>query len=326
MRRALLVPPVLLASGCAEHPWTPAASVATWVGPPEVTQVALPSRDNALRRWQLPPGDPWAAYAKYTLLTALDVVPEMAVLPDPSRLDDVGRASLAGQQLGANGVPPDVMFVVDLRGAASVAFGVALSRTAHQPVSLIPTFNNWPGDDELIPAEETLAALATMWPRAPDPDAALTTPVFLLDAWRLAYRYDDPGEDTYDNRYILTPADLPDVATLRARGIQRVVYVVGSRDITTLEEDDVHATFFEWERGGGIPIAMVDLERLERPVLAEEWNELFADEALVVQPRVTILEEPGFYILARGGFGGVHAHPSPLFGGGWHGGWHGGGG
>jgi hypothetical protein len=41
---------------------------------------------------------------------------------------------------------------------------------------------------------------------------------------------------------------------------------------------------------------------------------------------VTLLEEPGFYILARGGFGGLYAHPSPLFFGGWRGGWHGGGG
>lgn len=325
MRRAIILPPVLLATGCVTEPWTPATSVPTWAPPPDEVQMRFPSRDEAIRHWQLPPDDPWAPYAKYTLLTALDAAPQVEVLPDPMKLDEVERAALAGEQIGLNGIPPDVMFVVDLRGAASVAFGVALSRSAGQSISLIPTFNNWPGDDELVPAEETLSALAMMWPAPPDGDAGPTTPVFLLDAWRLAYRYDDPGEDTYDNRYILTPGDLPDAATLQARGIRRIVYVVGDLDTTGLEEDDVHATFFDWERAG-IPIAMVDLYRLERPVIGEDWYELFAVDALIVRPRVTILMQPGFYIRARGGFGGVHAHPSPFLGGGWHGGWHGGGG
>ena len=66
--------------------------------------------------------------------------------------------------------------------------------------------------------------MPTMSPRLP-PAARqdVSRPVFLLDAWRLAYRFDDPGDETYDNRYILTAGDLPDVETLRARGIERVV-------------------------------------------------------------------------------------------------------
>jgi hypothetical protein len=325
MRRALMVSPVLLASGCVDRPWTPAVSVAYWGQSPDAAVLQLPARADALRRWQLSPGDAWSPYAKYTLLTALDVVPETAELPDPTRLEEVGRASFAGQQLALNGIPPYTLFVVDLRGAASVAFGVALSRTSQEPVSLVPTFNNWPGDDELIPAEETLAALAMMWPRPPAAQQDVSTPVFLLDAWRLAYRFDDPGDETYDNRYILTAGDLPDVETLRARGIEQVVYVVGSRDTTRFEEDDMNAPFLEWQRNG-IPIAMLDLDRLERPILPGDWGQVFVDDALIVQRRVTLLDEPGFYILARGGFGGVYAHPSPLYHGGWHGGWHGGGG
>lgn len=325
-RSALLVPPVLLATGCvATRPPTPAVSISYWSGPPESAQMVLPSRADALRRWQLSPGDPWSPYAKYTLLTALAAAPEAVTLPDPLKVDDVDRASLAGQQLGHGGLPPGTIFIVDMRGAASVAFGVALSRTAHQPVSLVPTFNNWPGDDEVIPAEETLAALAMMWPRPPPPSAEPPSPVFLLDAWRLAYRFDEPDEGAYDNRYILTSADLPSAEALQARGIDRVVYVVSSRQATTLEEDDVHATFFEWQRSG-LPIAMVDLDRLERPIYEDEWDQIFVEDAFVVLPRVTLLEEPGFYILARGGFGGIYAHPSPLFVGGWRGGWHGGGG
>jgi hypothetical protein len=326
MRRALMVPPVLLASGCVDRPWTPSVGVAYWGQSPDAAMLQLPARADALRHWQLSPGDAWSPYAKYTLLTALDVVPEMAQLPDPVRMDEVGRASVAGQQLAANGIPPYTLWIVDLRGAASVAFGVALSRSSPQAVSLVPTFNNWPGDDELVPAEETLAALAMMWPRPPAAtDDELSTPVFLLDAWRLAYRFEDPGYETYDNRYILSSGDLPDVDTLRERGIEQVVYVVGSRDTTRVEEDDMNATFLDWQRNG-IPIAMLDLERLERPILQNEWPDVLMEDALLVQPRVTLLDQPGFYVLARGGFGGVYAHTSPLTHWGWRGGWHGGGG
>jgi hypothetical protein len=274
-------------------------------------------------------------YAKYTLLTALDASPQHAQLPDVMSLHDVEGAAVAGQNLGENGFPSGTLFVVDLRGAASVAFGVALSRASHQPVSLVPTFNNWPGVDELVPAEETLAALATMAPRPQATASGPTTPVLLLDSWRLAYRYEDPGEGTYDNRYILTPTDLPEVEALRARGVERVVYVVESLDETLFEEDDVHASFLAYQ-GAGLPIAMVDLGRLEGPLDAHGWAQLLSECALVVQPRTTILDDPGFYVLARGGFGGIYAGPSPFYGGGvwivggtyarYGGGWHGGGG
>jgi hypothetical protein len=197
-------------------------------------------------------------------------------------------------------------------------------------VTLVPTFNNWPAEDELVPAEETLAALTTFSPRAADGNPA-ARPVFLLDAWRLAYRFDEPGEDTYDNRYILSTSDLPDVETLRAHGIRRIVYVVQSLDDATVEEDDLHVPFTEWERAG-MPIAMVDLDRLEQPILADRWDGIWVDYGYVCEPRITLIDEPHFYIRARGGFGGIHARPSPVHaGGGWtghggYGGGHGGGG
>ena len=84
--------------------------------------------------------------------------------------------------------------------------------------------------------------------------------------------------------------------------------------------------FLEWERAG-VPIAMVDLDRLERPILADRWDAVWLDDPLYVEPRVTLLDEPHFYVRARGGFGGIHARPSPIHGGGgWtvHGGYGGG--
>ncbi len=327
MRNPLLLSPLaLLASGCAVRPWTPAVSVAYWSPAPQVHDLQLPAQEDALRRWQLPPSDPWAGYAKYTLLSSLDAHPVQVELPDVSLLDTVRRAAAAGRQIGSEGLPRDTLWIVDMRGAASVAFGVALSQAAAEPVSLVPTFNNWPAQDELIPAEETLAALTTMSPRLPEPGVAGSRPVFLLDAWRLAYRFDQPGDDTYDNRYILSPSDLPDPETLRAHGIRRVVYLVQSLDDASVEEDDIHVSFLEWARAG-IPIAMIDLDRAEERTAADQWDEIWLDDGLWVEPRVTLVDEPGFYLRARGGFGGLHARPSPVHvGGGWagHGGYAGG--
>ena len=332
MRHSLLLTPslALLATGCAIRPWTPAVPVAYWSEAPAVRDYTLPAQGDALRRWQLPPGDPWAPYAKYTLLTSLDSAPQQVELPDVGMLDEVGRAKVAARRVAEEGMPADTMWIVDMRGAASVAFGTTLSNAAREPVRLVPTFNNWPATDELIPAEETLAALTTMMPRPPDEVEPGARPVFLLDAWRLAYRFDEPGDDTYDNRYILSSSDLPDVDTLRAHGIRRIVYLVSTLDDVGVEEDDVHDAFLEWERAG-IPIAMVDVDRMQS-IVATQWDQIWQEDGLIVEPRVTLMDEPSFYVRARGGFGGIHARPSPVHvGGGWtgHGGYsasHGGGG
>jgi hypothetical protein len=178
-------------------------------------------------------------------------------------------------------------------------------------VSLVPTFNNWPRPGEIVPAEETLAAMVSMSPRDDPADDAVTIPVFLLDSWRLAYRFEDPGEGTYDNRYILTPGDLPDAATLRQRGIQRVLYVVEDLGESSVEEDDLHVTFLRWQRAG-VALAMVDLTWLERPVGARGWFHVFDEGALTVRPRATVVDAPGFYDRARGGFGGLVARPTSV--------------
>lgn len=294
--------------------------------PKGVHQVELPARSEALRRWMLPPANPWARYAKYTLLTALNEAPELAELPDFESLTVVQRARAAGERLGGSGLPPDTLWVLDMRGAASVAFAAEVSSSLHGgAVSLVPVFNNWPAPAEVVPAEETLAALAAM---SPDPAGAGDSgacPVFMLDAWRMAHRLDEPADDAYDNRYALSASDLPDVRALRANGIRRVLYVVEDLCETSAEEDDLHAAFVEWERAG-IAVAMVDLDLLSRPVVDESWDQLFVDRLLTIAPRVTIFGEPSFYRRARGAFGGILARPSVVSIA--HGGWgmHGGGG
>jgi hypothetical protein len=197
---------------------------------------------------------------------------------------------------------------VDLRGPASVAFGTYLSQHAQEPVAVVPTFNNWPATNELIPAEETLAALATMLPQAPPEGAVGTRPVFLLDAWRLAFRNEDIDEDVIDNRYYLNPSDLPDVNKLREQGIRHILYVVEQRADVESEEDDLNAVFYEYQQAG-IAVHFVDLEQLAGRAPTTAWVDFYPQTLFLIQPRATILQDTGFYLRARGGFGGVGARP-----------------
>ncbi len=312
--RRTLSPLAVFASACTMRPLGPASPsdfVTHDPQSPDVHGVELPSRSAALRGWQLPPSDPWAAYAKYTLLTALPDLPRSAALPEVDVLDDVERAWTAGKSVGAAGLPMDTLWIVDMRGAASVTFGLALSNAASgHTVSLVPTFNNWPAPNELVPAEETLAAMVAGWPRQPEDGSVGTLPVFLLDSWRLAYRFDEPGDETYDNRYVLSSGDLPGIEVLRARGIRNVVYVVEDRGRTSVEEDDLHDAFLMWEEAG-MRIAMVDLESLANETALAHWEDLLANNLLVVTPHGTVLNDPAFFARARGGFGGGHATAWP---------------
>ena len=315
------VPAALLSAACFTRPWTPSVSVAYWAqDEPSRTQTWLPTYPEAAMAWQLPPDNPWARWQKMTLLSALDSQSHVSTeLPDVRQLDVVADAQAAATKIGAAGLPADTMWMVDLRGAASVAFGAALTRASTYPVAPILTFNNWPAEFELIPAEETLAALLTMSPVVPHAGTVSTRPVILLDAWRLAFREDEPDDDVTDNRYMLTPGDLPDAAALRQAGISRVVYVVEDLDDTETEEDDLHEAFMAYQ-AAGISIYMVDLAFAAKEVGHQViWSDVLAPTYYTVRPRVTICSDVRFYARARGGFGGAHGFPSGGRGGWGHG-------
>ncbi|MGZ6086046.1 MAG: hypothetical protein ACXWUE_21395 [Polyangiales bacterium] len=309
MRRAFLLPTVLVSVACASRPWTPAISVAYWGEErPLAHEVHLPSSKDALGRWQLGAENPWNAWAKWTLFASLDELGSYAELPDYEQLDVVHEARNAARATAAAGLPEGTAVVLDLRGAASVAFGAELSRRAKLPVSLVPTFNNWPYAEGVIPADETLAALVA---EDPGPHGAMGTPVFMLDAWRLAFRSDVIDESLIDNRYLLSKSDLPSASVLRAHGITRVIYVVESLDDTEVEEDDLHYAFLELQQAG-VALAMVDLAYLSSEV---RLLEAFRDHPLVVEPRAVLVDDPGFYQRSHGGFGGTHGMPSTIHGG-----------
>lgn len=319
----------VLTTGCVGEPWTPSVSVGMWAQPPPDGHIFAGNVDTAslLNRWSLPSSDPWSRYQKMTLLSAAEDMEPGTKLPDTGALDVVRTARLAGRRLGEIGIPADTMVMVDLRGAASVAFGAELSRAAKTPVSLVLTFNNWPHEDEMVPAEETLTALINESPRP----GGGGTPVLLLDAWRLAYQDEEPEPGVVDNRYIVS--NLPPAAELARAGIRHVIYLVESLDDTDVEEDDLNETFLAWQTAG-VHISMLDLAGLDERPAPYPWDSVLFDNAIIIGHRPLVIHNPRFYIHAHGGFGGLRAAPGVAgghahwgghgFSGGGHGG-HGGG-
>jgi hypothetical protein len=317
MNRLVAIAPVaLLTTACAVR--TPATALDERGTAPLTRSMTLPSDVEAIASWQLPPTSPWARYEKLTLLTYLADAPVTAQMPDVGGIPVVQLATLAARRLASTGVPADTMWIIDLRGAASVAFGATLSQESSRPVAPVMTFNNWPADNEVVPAEQTLAALVTMRPRQLPAGEIQAAPVFLLDAWRLAFRDSTPDPTSIDNRYVLLSSDFPDPAVLRARGIRRVIYVVEDRGRTSTEEDDVHEAALAYQ-DAGIPLSLVDLQQLVGldPVVPDRadayWAGNFEDWSISIRARATVFDDPRFYARARGGFGGIRAAPERAY-------------
>jgi hypothetical protein len=309
-----VVPLAILGLGCGHlRPWTPSVSVAFWEeNVPAGREVEVPSAVDLAARWQLPAASPWARYGKATLISAVDPMAGVATLPDTRRLEVVARAEAAAARVAKSGLPANTLWVVDLRGAASAAFASRLSIDSREPVAPVLTFNNWPAPEALLPADETLAGLLEYPPKLPPPEENAIKnahPVFVLDAWRLAFRFDDPGEDVYDNRYMLTSSDLPQPHVLSENGITSVVYVVEDLDDAEVEEDDLNAIFRSWQ-AAGVSIFFVDLDTLQNDgfVPGPSYQAVFRYRYWP-RERWTILDDPGFYYRARGGFGLVYGRP-----------------
>ena len=321
---APLVPIALLTGGCVEEAYTPSELLPERALPTQEITTEIPARENVAARWQLPTTSPWSPYEKLTLLSVLGASPAPATLPNVHAMDDVNRAAIAATCVARAGMPNNTMWIVDLPGAASVAFGATLSRESSTSVATVPTFNNWPADDELVPAEEALAGLVMMAPKLPSPTDVSARPVFMLDSWRLAYKDETVEEEVTDNRYMLTSGDFPTADVLQTNGIHRIIYVINGGADDTREEDDLNELFVAY-RAAGIEIAIVDLDWLTQvPEPDVIWGVALRPRLLFVEPRMTIIHDERFYLRARGGFGGVHGVPA----GGWShfGGGHGGGG
>ena len=307
MRRLIpFAPMVILSGACAFH--EPTTALYTGAGEPDTHALPIPANRGAIEAWRLPDESPWSRYQKLTLLTYLETEPPLVPMYDVRGVDLVRRTSHVAAHLATVGLRPDTLWIVDLPGPAAVAFGAALSELSPIPIAPVITFNNWPAENEVVPAERTLSALVSMWPKPLDAKASGAVPVFLLDSSRLWERDLPPSEEAIDNRYALLPSDVPDAPTLQAMGITHVVYLVGDRTETPREEDDLHERALEYQNAG-LGLSLVGLTDIERLGTAGNFTEIWARTPLIVLPRSTVLTDPAFYARARGGFGGVHAAP-----------------
>jgi hypothetical protein len=296
----------MLSMGCMMR--TPATALdAQGVPTADLRVMAVPAKADAIAAWQLPPTASWSPYEKLTLLTCLADTPAIANVPDVTQFQVVRHASAAATRLAEAGVPAGTLWVVDSQGAASVVFGATLSQLSTRPIAPVLTFNNWPADKEVVPAEQTLSALLTIQPKPLAEGGEAATPVFLLDAWRLAYRNIEPDPQAMDNRYVLSPSDFPSAEMLQSAGITRVVYVMEDRDDATVE-DDFYPVAMAYQ-GAGIALSLVDFAGLEQIGSKESTDVYLAERSFTVTPRGTTLDDARFYARARGGFGGVRASP-----------------
>jgi len=175
------------------------------------------TREELFEAWA-PPGGTWSNWAKPALFAQLPLVLPADTEPAPYDLSWVPRPE------------ERVAIVVDLPGAASVHFGLALASLGYQPV---PLFNAClpPGHAAAMDPTGENAAVVRLEPivaalargadqlRANVPRAG-TPPAFLIDADREA-THRPVAPDVFDNRSVVFVTDFPSAATLSAHGITR---------------------------------------------------------------------------------------------------------
>lgn len=199
------------------------------------------TREELFDAWA-PAAGPWSDWVKPAPFAHLPAeLPPAPDLPPP----DLAWAPPPAER---------VAVVVDLPGAESVHFGLALAALGYQPV---PLFNACPPPGQLYPGPLGDVAVVRVGPllaavvrgadllRAARP-AADAPPAFLVDADRqAAHRAPEPG--AFDNRSVVFVTDFPSAARLAAHGITRAVLV---REGATGLGDDLRAALLNWQRAG----------------------------------------------------------------------------
>lgn len=156
--------------------------------------------------------------------------------------------------------------VVDLPGAASVDFGIALASTGFRP---IPLYNSSPGpgsaplfqaSSPFVPVPDagphematlSMRSLLSAMNRATEKLSqmslsATAPPAFLLDSRRLTG--DRPLDiGLFDNRWMVFPQDFPSAQFFKDHGILRVLLV--QENVTVPMEDMAHV-LLRWQEAG----------------------------------------------------------------------------
>lgn len=143
-------------------------------------------------------------------------------------------------------VEPSTAFVVDLPGAESVRFGMALARRGWRPV---PLYNALP-DEPTAALVDVASIVRSLRPATAELErlalAADRPPAFLLDAQR-RYGASAPLPGKFDNRSVSLPTDFPSAVFLLSHGIRSVVLVQPPK---TEPQSDLAHTLLAWQRAG----------------------------------------------------------------------------
>ncbi len=198
----------------------------------------------------------WRHVYQSALLDAPDATPqqnpsEETVSPRPLRRVMVAGVPVGVERFIAVGMGLARIFadrsartalVVDLAGPESVAVAAGAA-SVFEPVLAIA---NWPHPRGVVHSQDTLATALQChryFHDAKATRAAGAPPCFVLERNRLTGAV---TSDQFDNRFL---AQLPSAATLRAGGIERVLYVVPfASDLPEL--DDINEDLVAWAAGG----------------------------------------------------------------------------
>jgi hypothetical protein len=113
--------------------------------------------------------------------------------------------------------------VLDLEPILGVRVAALLN--SHGCARAVLVLPRWSYAEALLPVDGLLDSLITESKRLTKHEARGNV-VFVLDADRNQAIVRPMRDRRADNRYVLSPADLPNLASLRAAGIQRLVKIV----------------------------------------------------------------------------------------------------
>jgi hypothetical protein len=167
--------------------------------------------------WQRAAG-PWQGWSQCPPLLS----PEAAAI-EPRRSQTRAAASRIATQLRSVEGDTGSLWLVDLEPSLGVHVAAELNAQglAH-PVLVLP---RWPYARAVLGSNQLVWALLHEVPRLTSGDR-LPNVAFVLDGQRARLVQDRrPDDPRADNRHTLSIFDLPNLATLRARGIGRIVRV-----------------------------------------------------------------------------------------------------
>ena len=229
--------------------------------------------------WMPPQGSPYIPFFKQTLLASVDemrtgFITKHSVARAVFTPDDRVAVN-QGQNFARTGIPEHAAIFLDIEGEQAIVWGAVLAQTkGFQPVF---TFNNWPHQKGIVPSErvlgtaiyyastiESLKQEGKIKPASP--------PVFLLDSERLSLNA-KADHGVYDNRYYLSPADLPSADQFKAAGVEHIIYVTafGTRSPEQVKEQDDLNEYFTGLANAGLDFAIVAQEAFQQELAKPEY-------------------------------------------------------